>query len=238
MKRILIAEDDAAIAAIEKDFLGINDMEADVTDDGNSVLQMLNAKHYDLLILDIMLPGKDGYELCKEIRSFSDIPILMVTAKNEMADKVKGFGFGADDYISKPFDPVELVTRVKSHLARYNRLTNGNGQNEVNDKSLGELISFGNLHIYPKAYKAYVRDKEVKLTGREFELLRFLAENPNIVFSKEKLFEQIWGYDYIGDAATVTVHINHLREKIEDDSSNPQYISTVWGAGYRFNKKT
>lgn len=236
MKRILIAEDDAEIAAIEKDFLELNDMEADVTGDGNSVLQMLNAKQYDLLILDIMMPGKDGYELCKEIRSYSDIPILMVTAKNEMADKIKGLGFGADDYIPKPFDPVELVARVKSHLARYDRLTGGNKQNGTATKNLGDCISIGNLYIYPKAYKVFVRDKEIKFANREFELLLFLAENPNIVFSKEQLFEKIWGYDYVGDNTTVTVHIKRIREKIEIDSRNPQYIDTVWGAGYRFNK--
>lgn len=237
MRRILIAEDDAEIAEIEKDYLEIDGMEVDVTGDGNSVLGLLNAKQYDLLILDIMLPGKNGYELCKEIRTLMDIPILMVTAKTETADKIKGLGFGADDYIIKPFDAVELVARVKSHITRYDRLTKGNNNGKIADKNVDEVISTGNLRIYPKAYKVYVRDKEVKLTGREFELLLFLAENPNIVFSKEKLFEKIWGYDYVGDSATVTVHINHVREKIEDDSSNPQYIETVWGAGYRFNKQ-
>lgn len=233
MKRILIVEDDTEIAAIEKDYMEINGMEADVSSDGNSVLDMLNAKHYDLLLLDVMVPGKNGYELCKEIRLVSDIPIIMVTAKTESVDKIRGFGFGADDYITKPFDPAELAARVKSHLARYDRLTGGNKQDGENN--IGDCISTGNLRIYPRAYKVYVREQEVKFPSREFELLLFLAEHPNIVFSKEQLFEKIWGYDYVGDSTTVTVHIKRIREKIEDDSRNPQYIDTVWGAGYRFN---
>jgi DNA-binding response OmpR family regulator len=199
---------------------------------GLEVLDMIAAKQYDLLLLDIMLPGKNGFDLCKTIRSTFDAPILMVTAKTESIDKIRGLGLGADDYISKPFDPAELVARVKSHLARYERLTLKQEQNPSSEQA----ITIGDLRILVHGYKVYVKGEEKKLPNREFELLVFLATNPNIVFSKETLFERIWGYDFIGDSATVTVHINRLREKIEEDSSNPQYIDTVWGAGYRFNR--
>lgn len=236
MKRILIVEDDAEIAAIEKDYLEINGIESDIALDGNMALDMIKAKRYDLLLLDVMLPGKNGFQLCKEIRDTFDVPILMVTAKTEAVDKIRGLGFGADDYITKPFDPTELVARVKAHLARYERLTNGNKREEVIDKKPEDAIVVGDLRILTQGYKVYIKGNEVKLANREFELLLFLATNPNIVFSKETLFERIWGYDYIGDSATVTVHINQIRKKIEQDSGNPQYIDTVWGAGYRFNK--
>jgi DNA-binding response OmpR family regulator len=236
MKCVLIAEDDKEIAAIEKDYLEINNIEAEIASDGNTALEMMRAKRYDLLLLDVMMPYKDGFQLCKEIRDTWDIPILMVTAKTEPIDRIRGLGFGADDYISKPFDPAELVARVKSHLARYDRLTNGSKEKGSSEMEPQEGIVVDDLYIMTQGYKVYVRGEEVKFTNREFELLLFLASNPNIVFSKEKLFEKIWGYDYIGDNATVTVHINRIRTKIEKDSSNPQYIDTVWGAGYRFNK--
>ncbi len=235
MKRVLIVEDNEEIAKIEKDYLSINGIESDVLSNGNFVLETLSKQKYDLVILDVMLPGKNGFELCKEIRSSLDIPILMVTAKIELADKVKGFGFGADDFITKPFDPIELVTRVKSHIFRYERLTIGSKQEEVSKKGT-DIITVGDLSIHTKSFKVYVQGNEVKFANREFELLVFLASNPNIVFSKDVLFERIWGYDYIGDNSTVTVHINRIRDKIEIDSGNPQYIDTVWGAGYRFNR--
>ncbi|RCX12952.1 DNA-binding response OmpR family regulator [Anaerobacterium chartisolvens] len=236
MKRVLIVEDDAEIAAIEKDYLEINDIESDIAADGNTALEMIKAKQYDLLLLDVMLPGKNGFQLCKEIRDAFDLPILMVTAKIESVNKIRGLGFGADDYITKPFEPAELVARVKAHIARYERLTNGNKQEEVPDRKTDDAIVVGDLRILPQAYRVYVKGNEVKFANREFELLLFLAVNPNIVFSKETLFERIWGYDYVGDSITVTVHINRIREKIEQNSSNPKYIDTVWGAGYRFNK--
>lgn len=236
MKCVLIVEDDREIAAIEKDYLEINNIEAEIASDGNIALEMMAAKPYDLLLLDVMMPNKDGFSLCKEIRGICDVPILMVTAKTESVDRIRGLGFGADDYISKPFDPAELVARVKSHLARYDRLTNGNKEKESGDTNSGESLVVDDLCIMKQGYKVYVRGEEVKFTNREFELLLFLASNPNIVFTKEKLFERIWGYDFIGDNATVTVHINRIRTKIEKDSSNPQYIDTVWGVGYRFNK--
>jgi Response regulators consisting of a CheY-like receiver domain and a winged-helix DNA-binding domain len=230
MKKVLIIEDDKSIAELERDYLEINNYETMIAPDGNSGLSAALTKEFDLVLLDLMLPGMDGFEVCRKIRSQKDIPILMVTAKKEDIDKIRGLGIGADDYIVKPFSPGELVARVNSHLARYERLTNKRQNGELHTP---ELI-IGNLRILPEAWRVYIGDKEVKLTNKEFELLLFLATNPNIVFTKDKLFDRIWGMDSLGDAATVTVHINRIREKIEEDSSNPKYIETVWGAGYRF----
>lgn len=228
MKRILIIEDDQAIAELERDYLEIDGLETEIATDGDMGLKLACSKEFDLVLLDLMLPNKNGFELCREIRKHKEIPILMVSAKKESIDKIRGLGLGADDYIVKPFDPAELVARVKAHLSRYDRLT-------TVDKptSLPEII-VGKLRILPQAWRVYVDDKEIKLTSKEFELLLFLATNPNIVFTKDNLFNSIWGQDAMGDVATVIVHINRLREKIEEDSSNPCYIETVWGAGYRF----
>ncbi len=235
MSKILIVEDDNEIAMLEKDYLEISGYETEIIQDGNKVTEAALTGNYDLILLDIMLPGLSGYEVCREIRGKINIPILMVTAKTESVDKIRGLGLGADDYISKPFDPAELVARVGSHLNRYKRLV-GNSQDEVQtSQAQNDIIKIGNLQIMALGYKAYKNDQEIKFPNREFELLKFLAMNPNIVFSKEQLFEKIWGYDYIGDSATVTVHINRIREKIEDDPSNPQIIETVWGVGYRLS---
>lgn len=231
MYKVLIVEDDPEIAMLERDYLVINGYEAEIIMDGSEVLKELNKGGYHLMLLDIMLPGCSGYEICRQVRDTIDIPILMVTAKTESVDKIRGLGLGADDYIVKPFDPAELVARVKSHLSRYERLTSKeNGENRE-----GAVISIGSIRIFPQSWKVQKGDEELRFPNREFELLKFLAQNPNIVFSKEQLFEKIWGYDYMGDSATVTVHINRIREKIEDDPSNPQMIETVWGAGYRLN---
>lgn len=236
MSKILIVEDDNDIAMLERDYLEINGFETEVITDGKMALQALLSKPYDLLILDLMLPGCNGYDICREIRDKLDIPVLMVTARTESIDKIRGLGLGADDYIAKPFDPAELVARVKSHLSRYERLTNSRSDmTEGGNHMPHEWIEIKNIKIYPKSWKVIKEDTEIKFPNREFELLLFLAENPNIVFSKEKLFEKIWGYDYLGDSATVTVHINRIREKIEEDPSNPLIIETVWGAGYRLN---
>lgn len=232
MNRILIAEDDYEIAMLEKDYLEISGFEIDIVENGEIAAKTILEGYHDLLILDLMLPGRNGYEICKEIREKVDIPILMVTAKTESIDKIRGLGLGADDYIAKPFDPAELVARVKSHLSRYERLTQGKSSKSIEDEN---TITIGNLKILTKSWKVYKGSEEMKLPNREFELLKFLAMNPNIVFSKEQLFEKIWGFDYVGDSATVTVHINRIREKIEQDSKNPQIIETVWGAGYRLN---
>ena len=227
MKKILIIEDDAEIAMLEKDYLEINGFETEVIANGKQALTALIGGGYDLVLLDLMLPGQDGYHICRQIRDKTDIPILMVTARTESADKIRGLGLGADDYIVKPFDPAELVARVKSHLKRYERLKGA--------KDSKDSILIGDLKIQPKSWKVYKGETEIKLRSREFELLLFLAENPNTVFSKEQLFEKIWGLNYAGDSATVTVHINRIREKIEDDPSKPKIIETVWGAGYRLN---
>jgi DNA-binding response OmpR family regulator len=230
MTKILIAEDDAEIAMLEKDYLEISGFETEIVADGSKVVRTILDGSYDLLILDLMLPGCSGYDICREIRDQTEIPILMVTAKTESIDKIRGLGLGADDYIAKPFDPAELVARVKSHLSRYYRLTNSSSRS-----SEESAIQIGNLKIMTRSWKVYRDGEEIKFPNREFELLKFLALNPNIVFSKDQLFEKIWGHDYIGDSATVTVHINRIREKIEEDPSKPRMIETIWGAGYRIN---
>jgi len=233
MSRILIVEDEDEIAMLEKDYLEVNGYDTDIVSDGRTAIDKAVNGSYDLIILDIMLPGISGYDICRQVRDQIDIPIIMVTAKTESIDKIRGLGLGADDYIAKPFDPAELVARVKSHLSRYKRLTNAR-VGEVCEQEQG-VITVGNLRILIRSWKVYRGMEEIKLPNKEFELLKFFAMNPNIVFSKEQLFEKIWGYDYIGDAATVTVHVNRIREKIEEDNNNPKYIETIWGAGYRFN---
>ncbi|MCI5740249.1 MAG: response regulator transcription factor [Lachnospiraceae bacterium] len=232
--KILIVEDEEEIAMLEKDYLEINGFETRVETDGEKAVELALTGTFDLILLDLMLPGKNGYDICREIRNKIDIPILMVTARTESIDKVLGLGIGADDYIPKPFDPAELVARVKSHLSRYERLTKGYRPQE-NEGEERDIIRIGNIEILTRSWKVYRDGEEIKFPNREFELLKFLAMNPNIVFSKEELFEKIWGYDYVGDSVTVTVHINRIREKIEEDSKNPKIIETVWGAGYRLN---
>ncbi|TDF95223.1 response regulator transcription factor [Paenibacillus piri] len=226
MKRILIVEDEKVIAELERDYLEVNGYETDIASDGEQGLAMGLNGEYDLIILDLMLPLVNGFDICKQIRAQRNIPILMVTAKKEDIDIIKGLGFGADDYITKPFKPAELVARVKAHLARYERLI-GAKETKQEVKIRGLLIDYGSRRVF-------LHDQEIMLTTKEFDLLYFLAIHPNHVFSKDQLFEKLWGMDSLGDAQTVTVHIRKLREKIEIDSSNSQYIETVWGAGYRF----
>jgi len=232
MKRILIIEDDRAIAEIERDFLEIEGFEITICPDGTEGLKQSRMEAYDLILLDLMLPGISGIEICKKIRGEMDVPILMVTAKTEDTDKIRGLGLGADDYISKPFSPTELVARVKSHLAQYERLKSGNGDNGQSDKSAE--IQIGSIRINLPKHRVYVLETEIDLKNKEYELLVFLVSNPDIVFSKEHLYERIWGMDAVGDLKTVAVHINRLRDKIEKDPQNPKYIQTVWGVGYRF----
>lgn len=230
MQKILIVEDDTDIAAIERDYLELNGYQVETAPDGDSGLERGLSGGFDLILLDLMLPGTDGFTVCRRLREETDVPILMVTARTDSVDKIRGLGLGADDYIAKPFDPAELVARVKAHLSRYDRLVGDGRAQDV------ERITVGELTILPRSWKVYKGERELRLPNREFELLKFLAENPNIVFSKEQLFEAIWGYDYLGDSATVTVHIGRIRDKIEDDPSNPRIIETVWGAGYRLNR--
>jgi DNA-binding response OmpR family regulator len=227
MKKILVIEDDKAIAEIERDFLEINGFEVVVAANGNTGMEAALSGGYDLILLDLMLPGRDGYEVCKAIRAKIDVPILMVTARIEDTDKVRGLGLGADDYISKPFSPTELVARVKANIAQYERLK---GANIVD----GRELDFGYLRVNPKSRRVYADGREVELKNKEYELLYFLASNAEIVFSKEHIYERIWGMDAYGDTKTVAVHIGRLREKIEKDPANPEHIQTVWGAGYRY----
>ena len=232
-KRILIVEDDADISMVEEAYLEAAGFGTKIVEDGNAVAGVLAESHFDLILLDLMLPGKSGYEICREIRDKVDIPILMVTARTESVDKIRGLGLGADDYISKPFDPAELVARVNANLRQYERMLQRLPREKTEEP---EEIIIQDLRILVNSWKVYKGEKEIKFPNREFELLKFFAMNPNIVFSKEQLFEKIWGYDYVGDSATVMVHINRIREKIEDDSKNPKILETVWGAGYRLNK--
>ncbi|MCI6085026.1 MAG: response regulator transcription factor [Selenomonas sp.] len=227
MKRIFVVEDDSAIRELETDYLEAAGFAVETAGDGRTGRDRALAEDFDLLVLDIMLPFVDGFTICQAVRKEKDVPILFVTAKQEDSDKIRGLGYGADDYIVKPFSPAEFVARVKAHLARYERLT---GEKERRHKSL----VFGLLEILPEEHRVYRGGEEISLTRREFELLLFFAENPGIVFSMDTLFEKVWGLDAIGDTATVRVHVNRLREKIEPEPAKPIYVETVWGAGYRF----
>ena len=226
-KRILIVEDEQSIAELEKDYLELSDFEVVIANNGTDGLGLAMSEDFDLYILDIMLPGMDGFEICERIREISNAPILMVSARKEDIDKIRGLGVGADDYMTKPFSPSELVARVKAHLARYERLVSS--AKEEND-----VIEIRGIKIDKTARRVFVNGEEKIFTTKEFDLLTFLAQNPNHVFTKDELFKEIWDMDSIGDIATVTVHIKKIREKIEFDTSKPQYIETIWGVGYRF----
>ena len=227
MSRILIVEDEISIAELEKDYLELSDYEVDIASDGETGESMALKGDYVLCILDVMLPGKDGFEICKAIRKEKNIPIIMVSAKSDDIDKIRGLGLGADDYITKPFSPSELVARVKAHLARYDRLV-------ASTVPQNDVLEIRGLKIDKTARRVFVNNEEKVFTTKEFDLLLFLASNPNKVFSKDELFRNIWDMESIGDIATVTVHIKKIREKIEYDTSKPQYIETIWGVGYRF----
>ena len=227
MSRILIIEDEEAIADLEKDYLELSDFQVHIENSGDTGLAAALAEEFDLIILDLMLPGIDGFEICKRIREDKDVPILMVSAKKDDIDKIRGLGLGADDYLTKPFSPSELVARVKAHMARYNRLV-GSHMKE------NDVVEIRGIRIDKTARRVFVDGEERNFTTKEFDLLTFLAENPNHVFTKEEIFREIWDMDSIGDIATVTVHIKKIREKIETDTSKPQYIETIWGVGYRF----
>lgn len=226
MSRILIVEDEVAIADLEKDYLELSGFEVEIENDGTKGLERALHEEFDLFILDLMLPGVDGFEICKKIREIKNTPILMVSAKKDDIDKIRGLGLGADDYVTKPFSPSELVARVKAHLARYERLIGSNmPQNDI--------IEIRGIKIDKTARRVWVNGEEKQFTTKEFDLLTFLAENPNHVFTKEELFRKIWDMESIGDIATVTVHIKKIREKIEMNTNKPQYIETIWGVGYR-----
>jgi DNA-binding response OmpR family regulator len=227
MSRVLIIEDEIDIADLEKDYLELSGFEVEIETDGTVGLKRALSEDFDLYILDLMLPGIDGFEICKQIRDEKNTPILMVSAKKDDIDKIRGLGLGADDYITKPFSPSELVARVKAHLARYERLIGSNLPEN-------DIVEIRGIRIDKTARRVWVNGEEKQFTTKEFDLLTFLAENPNHVFSKEELFREIWDMESIGDIATVTVHIKKIREKIELNTAKPQYIETIWGVGYRF----
>lgn len=226
MRKILIVEDDNDIAMLERDYLGIAGFSTGLAADGDAAAAAALSGEYDLILLDVMLPGRDGYDICRQLRDKIDVPILMVTARREDIDKIRGLGLGADDYIEKPFSPSVLVARVKVHLARYQRLTGTR-------RAARPELRAGGLRLNTETRRVYVDDREVELKSKEYELLHFLLAHPDMVFSREELYERIWGLETMGDNATVAVHINRIREKIEADPSHPRYIQTVWGVGYR-----
>ena len=227
MSRILIIEDEEAIADLEKDYLELSGFDVEIETDGLSGQARALDPAIDLVILDVMLPGADGFEILKTVRREREIPVIMVSAKKDDIDKIRGLGLGADDYMTKPFSPSELVARAKAHMARYERLVSS--KQEEN-----KLIEIRGLKIDTTARRVWIRGEEKSFTTKEFDLLTFLARHPNHVYTKDELFREIWGMDSVGDIATVTVHIKKIREKVEVDSSNPQYIETIWGVGYRF----
>ncbi len=227
MNKILIIEDEIEIAELEKDYLEMSGFEVEICEDGSYGLKKALEESYNLVIVDIMLPGTDGYDICREIRKEKNVPVIMVSAKKDDIDKVRGLGLGADDYITKPFSPSELVARVKAHIARYERLIGSSQENN-------EVIEIRGLKIDVAARRVYLNGEEKIFTTKEFDLLTFLAKHPNRVFSKDELFRNVWEMESLGDIATVTVHIKKVREKIEMNTQKPQYIETIWGVGYRF----
>ena len=227
MSKILIVEDEVAIAELEKDYLELSGFEVEVVHQGDVGLLKALREEFDLVILDLMLPGVDGFEICRKIRETKNTPIIIVSAKKDDIDKIRGLGMGADDYMTKPFSPSEMVARVKAHLARYERLISSGMPNN-------DIVEIRGIKIDKTARRVWVNGEETNFTSKEFDLLTFLAQNPNHVYTKEELFQEIWDMESIGDIATVTVHIKKIREKIEYDTSKPQYIETIWGVGYRF----
>ena len=228
-KKILIIEDDENITRLERDYLEANGFNIDAASDGLIGLNMARKNNYNLILLDIMLPNLNGMEICQQIRKFSNVPIIMVSAKREDLDKIKGLGFGADDYVVKPFSPSELVARVIAHINRYERLT-------ATVASDNEIVEIKTLKINKASRRVFFDGKELTFTNKEFDLLTTLAENPDTVFNKNELLNKIWKYDSNGDTSTVTVHINRVREKLFSVNNNMEFINTIWGKGYRFNK--
>ncbi len=225
MKRVLIIEDDVNILELEKDYLEANGFETETAFDGSTGLELALTQDFDLVVLDLMLPKTDGFEVCRRLRAEKETPVIIVSAKKEDFDKIKAFGIGADDYMVKPFSPSELVARVNAHIKRYERLTNSDEQ---------DVIEFEKLKIDKLSRRVYVNDEEITFTNKEFDLLTFLAENKNVVFSKDDLFQKIWKYESIGETSTITVHINRIRDKLKEADEGADYVQTVWGSGYRF----
>ncbi|MFH5183780.1 response regulator transcription factor [Paenibacillus sp. TAB 01] len=229
MKKILIVEDDQSIANLQRDYLELSGYTVKIVNSGTAALQALQQEEFDLILLDIMLPDIDGFEVLRNVRERDDIPVLLVSARAEEIYKINGLGLGADDYITKPFSSGELVARVSAHLKKFERMKERFGKGAE-----GTKLQVRGLEVHKDARRVFVNGNEVMLAQKEFDLLLFLLQNANRVFGKEELFERIWGLDSLGDASTVTVHIARIREKIEETPSKPQYIGTVWGSGYRF----
>jgi DNA-binding response OmpR family regulator len=226
MKRVLLIEDDLDIAELERDYLQLNGYQTEIVGDGAAGLKLATSGRFDIVVVDLMLPRVSGFDIIREIRRNHEIPVIVVSARNEDIDKIRGLDIGADDYLTKPFSPAEFVARIKSHLKRYERLKGNSAGHEV--------ILHKGLEINTGSHQVFVNGKEVQLTTKEYEILVFLASHPNIVFTKERLLEAIWGNEYFGDTATIAVHIHKVRKKIESDPVNPTYIETIWGTGYRF----
>ena len=226
-KRILIVEDELPIAELEKDYLELSGFEVVICSDGTEGMKMATTEKFDMVILDLMLPGTDGFEICKKIRETKNTPIIFVTAKRDEIDKISGLGYGADDYIVKPFSPAELVARIKAHINRYKTLTSQNSEN-------GDILVRDNIKLNKNTGEAFVGDSEITLTKKEFEVLYILASHPNTIYSKSQLFESVWGYDSLGDTSTLTVHINRLRDKIKEVDETTDCIKPIWGRGYKF----
>lgn len=229
MEKILIIEDDKDIAEIESDYLRLEGFSVDIASDGVKGLDLELKNRYSLILLDLMLPGTDGFAICEKLRNVTDVPILIVTALKADVDKIKGLGVGADDYIEKPFSPSELVARVKANISQYKRLKDGGIEKD-------SVLEAGSVKLNRTTRRVDTGTKKLDLKNKEYELLLYLMMNADKVISRNTLYENIWGMDSIGDEATVTVHINRLREKLEDDPQKPKIIETVWGAGYRFKK--
>lgn len=229
-ERILLVEDEKDLSRIINDFLAREGYSVHVVDDGKAAVDSFHTLSPELVILDIMLPGIDGMEVCRQIRANSDVPVLILSAKNTEIDKILGLGLGADDYMTKPFGSGELLARVKALLRRYTGTASAKPEIPGNKR-------FGDIEINDDAYTVLKNGIDIGLVAKEFELLNYMAGHPNKVFTREHLFNHIWGFDDYGDISTVTVHIRKIREKIEDDPSNPVYIKTVWGVGYKFDWK-
>ena len=229
MSRILIVEDEESIAELEKDYLELSGFEVEIENNGETGLKRGMEEDFDLLILDLMLPGVDGFEICKKIREVKNTPIIMVSAKKDDIDKIRGLGLGADDYITKPFNPVEVIARVRSQLRRYMQLGGGSPKKE-------DGYTVGGIELNDKTKQVLAEGNEVSLTPTEFEILKLLMKNAGAVLSPKEIYENVWGGDAFGAESTVAVHIRHLREKIEINPSEPKYLKVVWAHGYKLEK--
>lgn len=227
-KKVLVVDDEKLIVKGIRFSLEQDGMEVDCAYDGQEALDLINRNQYDVVLLDVMLPVLTGFEVCQQVREFSDVPIIMLTAKGDDMDKILGLEYGADDYITKPFNILEVKARIKAIIRR-----SGSGHSKEEEK---KVIAYDGLKVDCDSRRAYIEDREVNLTAKEFDLLELLMLHPNKVYSREELLNTVWGYDYPGDVRTVDVHIRRLREKIEGNPSDPKYIHTKWGVGYYFQK--